>query len=77
MEQNLKLLNQLEKDMDFLNKNMEFFKKEYDQKFIAIKDENVVAVGRLIEDVINTLKLQNIDSSETIIQFISKMKVIL
>ena len=56
--QYLKLLDNLDKDMDWLNANLKRLKEEYDQKFIAVKNNNVVAVGTFMEDVIETLKLQ-------------------
>lgn len=73
----LELLNSSERDLDWLDKNMDFLKENYDQKVVAIKQGKVVAVGTLMEDVLSTLKAQSIDTSETLIQFISKIPVIL
>ena len=77
MVQELKLLKDFEKDVDWLDNNMDSLKFEYDQKFVAIRKGHIVAVGTFMEDMIKTLKLQKIDPSETLIQFISKVKRIL
>jgi len=77
MVQELKLLKDFEKDVDWLDNHIDSLKVEYDQKFIAVKNGHIIAIGTFIEDVINTLKLQKIDPSETLIQFISKVRRIL
>ena len=76
-DQVLELINRVESDLDWLDQNMPDLKKEYDQKFIAIKNKRVIAVGNFIEDVIKNLNLQNIDPSETLIYFISKLALVL
>ncbi|MFH1209680.1 MAG: DUF5678 domain-containing protein [archaeon] len=75
--QHLELLNKFEEDMNFFNKNSKKLKEKYDEKFIAIKDNEIVAVGTIMEEVIKNLELKKIDPSGTFIQFISKTKIIL
>ena len=73
----IQLLTNIERDQDWLIANLDYLKKNFDQKFIAIKQEKVIAVGTLMEDVIKTLTVQNLDPSETLIYFISKVAIVL
>lgn len=76
-QQVMELLNRSERELDWLSNNINSLKEKYDQKVIAIKDEKVVAVGILVEDVLENLRTQGIDASQVIIKFISKIVTII
>jgi len=73
----LSIFDRVEREQSWFEQNLDLIKKEYDNKFIAIKDNQVIAVGTLMEDIIKTLKAKNIDPSETFIKFVSKIAVII
>lgn len=73
----LQILSEIDKDLDWLKENLDSLKERYDQKFIAIKDSSIIAIGKSMDDIIRTLKDKGIDASKVLIQFISKIPVIL
>ena len=73
----LELLKKSEREIEWLDQNFEMISKEYDQKFVAIKEGKVVAIGTDMEEIIKNLKAKKIDPSVTLIKFISSVPIVL
>ena len=75
--QTLQLINSIEKDLEWFSLNYKNLIKKFDEKFIAIKDENIVAEGDTFEEVINKIEAKNLDPTNVLVKFVSKIKRIL
>lgn len=72
----LATLNKTESNLDYLQENYNIFREKYNNKFIAIKDRNVIAVGDDMQKLLRYLKESGEDPSEIVIEFVSKIPVI-
>lgn len=75
--QTLQLLNSIEKDLEWFSLNYKNLIKKFNEKFIAIKDESIVAEGHTFEEVISKIESKNLDPTNVLIKFVSKIKIIL
>lgn len=62
-------------DVVFFDKNYEELKKKFSNKFVAIKNEDVVASGKQIDKVMKQIKQKKLNPSLIFIEFIHKNKV--
>jgi len=65
------------KELEWLSKNFSDLKKRYPKKFVAIKDQNVVASASEIETLIKLLKKKSGNPNNYLIDFIPDDKYIL
>jgi len=70
------LLNELDRDLRWFNKNQEDLSRQFDDQFIAIKNTGVVASDSSVHALLNKLKEQNLDPAQILIRFVSKIKTI-
>ena len=70
-------LKSLETSSIFISKNFQEFGTKYKEKFIAVKENILLAVGNSFNEVINKLKTQNIDPSSVIVEYIPSEEEIL
>lgn len=71
MEQELiKEFNELEIDSRFVSNSSSEFSQKYARKFIAIKNQQIIAVGDEFEDVLRRVKEKGIDPSRVLIEYI-------
>lgn len=75
--QALELLNSNEKDLKWFNSNYNELVKIFSEQFVAIKNEKVIKHNPNFRNIINELERSNINTREVLIQFVSKIKVIL
>ena len=70
--------NELEADSSFISKKMAEFSQKYAKKFVAVKDQQVIAIGDDFENVLNEIKEKGIDPSRVLIEYIpAKGEIIL
>ena len=55
------LLETSEKNEEWFNAHLDELREKYENMFLAIKDQKVVAVSMKIEDLLNDLKVKNED----------------
>jgi len=68
----IQLLEQRDKSNEFINENYDELIKKFSNKFIAVKDQKVIASGKDFEKVIEQIKKKGLDPSLAIIRFIFK-----
>ena len=62
--------NELEADSNFISEKSLEFSQKYAKKFVAIKNQQIVAVGDEFEEVLNEIKQKGIDPSKVLIEYI-------
>lgn len=72
MNQEFKLLVDMDNDAKWLHMNFEKIREKFENKFIAIKNRNVIAEGNEFEDVIKKLKKKKENPATVLIKFIHK-----
>ena len=65
------------KDLEWLSKNFSDIKKKYPKKFVAIKDQNIVATASTLETLIKHLKQKFGNPNDFLIDFVPDDKYIL
>ena len=73
----LELLQSREKEWDWIQQHIDELKEKYDQKLIAVKDGKIIAVGSFMKEIIQKLEEQGLDPAEIVVEFISKMAIVL
>lgn len=66
----IKEFDELEIDSKFISNNSLEFSHKYARKFIAIKDQQIIAMGDNFENVLNDIKERGIDPSRVLIEYI-------
>lgn len=66
----LELLKHSEKDSNWLLRNYEKIREKHENKFVAVKDNEIIADGEDIKEIEDKLKKQNVDPKTTIVDFI-------
>jgi hypothetical protein len=69
-EKSIQLLIQLEKDNEWFKSNYKEIEAKYEKEFIAIKDKEIVAHAKSIDELIRNLKSKKIDPATTLVKFI-------
>ncbi len=73
----LELLNQNESDLDWVKNNLNYLQDKYNEEFIAIKEGKVIDHAKLITDLIKKVKKQEINITDTLVYFVSKIAIVL
>ena len=73
----LKMLNTSDADLEWFRDNINRLKEKYDQNYIAIENNEVLAHDKTINGLIKKLRQMGKDSSKIFIQFVSKLRVVL
>jgi len=66
----VKEFDELEIDSRFISNNGSEFSHKYARKFVAIKDQQVIAMGDNFENVLDDIKKKGIDPSRVLIEYI-------
>ncbi len=77
MESELELLKKSENDLEWFDENYEELKEEYDNEFVAIKEEQIISHNKDFEKLLNKLKAMKENPANITIKYISKIKMIL
>jgi hypothetical protein len=64
-------------DLDWFNTHTASLRKQYNNKFVAIKDAQVLCAGDDVDQVLKTLTAEGVDAKGTLIRFVSRVKAIL
>lgn len=64
-------------DQEWFSINFDKFKEEYNNRFIAIRDKSVLDDASRIEDLMEKLEIKGIDTSNVLVKFVTKVKLIL
>ena len=72
----LEVLDRTESDLQWFIKNQKALTEEYDQRFIAIHDKKVVASDENMDGLVKKIKDKRIDPAFTVVQFVSKERII-
>jgi len=70
-------LKSLETGSTFISRNFQEFGEKYKEKFIAVRENTLLAVGNSFNEVINKLKTQNIEPSSVIVEYVPSEEEIL
>jgi len=70
MASDLELLDSSERDLEWFQQNSLDIREKFANKIVAIKDKEVIADARNINDLILILKEKGIDETEVLIEFI-------
>lgn len=65
------------KDLEWFSKNFSDIKKKYPKKFVAIKDQNIVAAASKLDTLIKHLKEKFGNPNDFLIDFVPDDKYIL
>ena len=76
MNAELELLNKTEEDLKWFSRNYNNLVSKFDQQFVAIAEGKVIEADKDLQVVIEKLKTHNLNPSETLIRFVSKIKTI-
>lgn len=71
MKTNLDLLNESEKDLEWLQQNFLDIQEKFANKIIAIKNKKIIANSENISKLLEEVQSQGIDPSEVLIEAIS------
>ncbi|MBU4308769.1 MAG: hypothetical protein KJ566_03165 [Nanoarchaeota archaeon] len=63
-------LKSFETDFIFFQNKKSDLRKDFLNKFVAIKREEIIASGNSIEEINKILESKNIDSAKTVIEFV-------
>lgn len=77
MNQELMLLNEMDANLEWFKQHLSELKEGYNNLFVAIKDEKVIASKQDLKKLVTDLKAKNQNPAQVLIQFISKTPIIL
>ena len=66
-----------QKDIEWFYSNLDRFKSEYDNMFVAFGNKKIIDSDSVLDNLIGKLKSRGIDISDIFIEFVSKTKFIL
>ena len=64
-------------DLEWFNSNVNRLIQEFDNKFVAFKDKQIIESDTDLDRLMSKLNKQGVDTSDLFIRFISKIKTIL
>lgn len=77
MEQELQMINEMEINIQWFNLHYTEIREEHENKFIAIKDNRIIAEDENIESLIKNIEKQGEDPGFVLIKFIPKKGTVL
>jgi hypothetical protein len=75
MEEMLQSLEKFEKDSKWFAEKYDELKNKYKGKFVLIKDSKVVASGNSMEEIKQKAEKENIDLSESVVEFVPSVEI--
>lgn len=73
----VQLLRNGQNDLSWFSDNSDKFKNEYDGKFVAFHNKQIIDTDANFDSLLNKLRKDNVDTSSVFIKFISKVKMLL
>jgi len=74
MEKIIQSLERFEKDSKWFSEKYDELKNKYKGKFVLIKDSKVVTSGDSMEEIKRDAERENIDLSESVVEFIPSVE---
>jgi Family of unknown function (DUF5678) len=74
-EKKLQKLESFDRDLNWLDKRPQNFRKKYGGKYIAIKDNRVVAQDRQLRSLLRKLRSDHYDTHSMVIKYLSDQKI--
>ncbi|HLD19104.1 MAG TPA: DUF5678 domain-containing protein [Candidatus Nanoarchaeia archaeon] len=71
------LMDEFSEDIQWFTKNYPEILKEHNNQYVAIKNKKIVAANSDFQKVMSELEAMKIDSANTFVRFVSKVKMIL
>jgi ABC-type phosphate/phosphonate transport system ATPase subunit len=72
MIQELEMINEMEQDNKWLESHQEDVRKKYENKFIAIKNQSIIASNTTLDGIIKELEGKGEKTSLVLIEFVHK-----
>ncbi|MBS1266587.1 MAG: hypothetical protein MAG795_00554 [Candidatus Woesearchaeota archaeon] len=72
----MNMLEKMDNNLDWYERNLNTIKNRFNESFVAIKDESVVASSKNLNSLLKQLKQKKINPNEAFISFVSKIKTI-
>ena len=73
----ISMLRTGQEDLQWFDSNLDKLIKEFNNQFIAFRNKEVIESREYLDQLLASLKEQNIDASNVFIKFVSKIKSIL
>lgn len=73
----VEMLTHGQEDAQWFNSNLATFLEQFNNKFVAFHNKQVLGVAETVDDLISRLLEMHIDPSQVLIRFVSKVKSIL
>ena len=70
-------LNVLEAGSQFISNNFYEWSEKYKEKFIAVRDNELICVGDNFEEVMETLRSKGINPSSVLVEYVPSQEEIL
>jgi ABC-type phosphate/phosphonate transport system ATPase subunit len=77
MEQELQMITKMENNVQWFNLHYTSIREKYENKFIAIKDNRIIADADKVETLIKNIEKQGEDPGLTLIEFIPEKGTVL
>jgi len=72
----IQLLDQIQRDNQWLKDNFKWIQKDYEKQFIAIKDGKIIANAKTMNQIISILKRKRENPAQTFITFIREKNLL-
>lgn len=73
----LQMLNAGNNDLQWFSNNYKKIKEDHADEFVAVRNSKIICSGKTLDDILTSLRKKGIDSNEVLIEFISKIPIIL
>lgn len=73
----VQLLLKSQNNLEWFSSHLNELLRDYDNKFVAIDNQNVIDSDDNFDALLKRLESKNIDPSDILIKFVSKIKIIL
>ena len=73
----LEMLNAGHRNNEWFSENLDFLKKDFNNKFVAISEQRVIESDGDLQELIKKLSNRNISLDKVMIEFVTKIKTIL
>jgi len=71
------LLGEATRDMNWFTQHRRELEEKFDKRFVAIKNEEIIASGASIEEILQKVEAKGFNPGEVLIEFVSKLVHIL
>lgn len=73
----INLLLRAKKDLEWVRSNAGSFREEYNNRFIAVKNREILASSQTMESLLEALEKKGIDAGEVLVRYVSRVAMVL